>query len=143
MLEDVRFSSRLTIRTEPETLASIDRAAAGRGTKPSEYIRQALRTALALDGFDPGQPAPSPADAGALYDVVEGKQRFARIDGGNIAAMSYHDERPANGDWRPVQHEDSEPFDLVTKWRLTPITCIEADRVVVTYPVVDKSLEFA
>ncbi|WP_094183332.1 DNA-binding protein [Bradyrhizobium canariense] len=90
--------------------------------------------------------------AGALYDRVEGRQRFARIDGDQIKGMSYHAEQPRperEGDvWVPVVHEDSEPFDLATHWRLPPrhtLVCVDGvpDRVRCTYPVVVKSWEHA
>ena len=51
MREVVRYSNVLTLRCQPEVVALVDRAARARGSKPSEYVRQALRTALQLDGF--------------------------------------------------------------------------------------------
>jgi hypothetical protein len=83
--------------------------------------------------------------AGTLYDRVEGRQRFARIDGDQIKVISigYHDAKPEQEGrtWLPVVHVDSEPFDIALHWRLAPVYTIEADRVVCTYPVVVKSLE--
>jgi hypothetical protein len=140
MNEPVRFSDSITIRCQPEITALVDRAARAKGSKPSEWARQALLAGLRSDGFD---PAALPArDAGALYDSVEGHQRFAWVEAGEIKAMSYSDESPAD-DWIPVVHVDSEPFDIATHWRLAPVYSIEADRVVCTYPVVAKSLEYA
>jgi hypothetical protein len=81
--------------------------------------------------------------AGALYDRVDGRQRFARIEGDQIKGMGYHDGRPDEGVWVPVIHEDSEPFNIATHWRLAPHFRIEADRVVCVYPVVLKSWEQA
>ena len=53
MAEAVRYSDSVTIRCQPEVTELVERAALARGTRPSEYVRQALRTALQLDGFDP------------------------------------------------------------------------------------------
>jgi hypothetical protein len=138
MTDTVRFSDSITIRCQPEITALVDRAARAKGSKPSEWARQALSEALRAAGFDPS-PKPSPA-AGALYDSIEGKQRFAWVEAGEIKAMSYDAEKPAD-DWLPVVHVDSEPFDLTQHWRLAPVYTIEAERVVCTYPVVAKSLE--
>lgn len=138
--EPVRFSDSITIRCQPEITALVDRAARAKGSKPSEWARQALSEALRAAGFDPS-PKPSPS-AGALYDSANGSQRWAWVEAGQIRAMSYHAERPAD-DWLPVVHVDSEPFDLATQWRLNPVYSIEVDRVVCTYPVVTKSLEYA
>lgn len=137
----VRYSDVLNVRCQPELNALVDQAARRRGSKPSEYVRQALQAALRADGLD---PASLPArDAGALYDSVEGQQRYALIEGDTIKFMSYHAQKPTNGDWRPVYHEDSEPCDPLTKWRLKPVAHIEADRVRVVFPVVDRSMEWA
>jgi hypothetical protein len=120
--------------------------AVARGTKPSEWTRQAIRTALQLDGFDPATIAPR--DAGTLYDVLDGKQRWARIEGDQIKGMTYHDGKPDDRVWVPVLHEDSEPFDAACHWRLPPhyalvSECGTPDRVICAYPVVPKSLEHA
>jgi hypothetical protein len=72
MNEPVRFSDSITIRCQPEITALVDRAARAKGSKPSEWARQALSEALRAAGFDP-TPKPSPT-AGALYDSQEGKQ---------------------------------------------------------------------
>jgi hypothetical protein len=84
--------------------------------------------------------------AGTLCDRdTEGRQRFARIKDGEIVGLYYHAEKPEQEGyaWLPVVHVDSEPFDIATHWRLTPIDTLEADRVVRTFPVVLKSLEHA
>src|SRR3954468_10694196 len=107
MHEPVRFSDSITIRCQPEITALVDRAARAKGSKPSEWARQALSEALRSAGFDP-TPKPSPT-TGALYDSVNGSQRWAWVEAGEIKAMSYGD-RPAD-DWLPVVHVDSEPFD--------------------------------
>jgi uncharacterized protein (DUF1778 family) len=52
MTEAVRYSDSITVRCQPETTELVQRAARARGTKPSEYLRQALRTALQRDGIN-------------------------------------------------------------------------------------------
>jgi len=52
MGDTVRYSDCVTIRCSPAVLALVDRAAVARGCKPSEWHRQAVLTALRLDGFD-------------------------------------------------------------------------------------------
>ena len=56
MTDTIRFSNSLTIRCQPELSAMVDRAARRRGSKPSEYIRQALQAAVRADGIDPVSP---------------------------------------------------------------------------------------
>jgi hypothetical protein len=140
------FSQLIQARCQPGFASLVDRAAQARGMSHSEYVRQAARTALQLDGYDPA--AIAPRDAGALYDSVEGLQRYAlATPAGDVLAMSYLEAKPEpgpddrGGAWLPVSHEDSEPFDPVTQWRLAPIVRVDPDRVVVTYPVIAKSLE--
>lgn len=53
MTEPVRFSDSITIRCQPEITALVDRAARAKGSKPSEWSRQALLAGLRADGFDP------------------------------------------------------------------------------------------
>ena len=53
MTEAVRFSDSITIRVQPEITALVDRAARARGSKPSEWTRQALLAALRESGLDP------------------------------------------------------------------------------------------
>lgn len=53
MTEPVRFSDSITIRVQPEITALVDRAARARGSKPSEWTRQALLAALRASGLDP------------------------------------------------------------------------------------------
>jgi predicted HicB family RNase H-like nuclease len=50
MADPVRYSDTLTLRCSPSLNAAIDQAAKARGTRPSEWCRQALQTGLALDG---------------------------------------------------------------------------------------------
>lgn len=138
MTEPIRYSETLTLQVLPGFRSLIDKAAISAGAKSTEWARGTLAEALRAAGFDP-TPKASPA-AGALYDSVEGRQRFAWVEAGEIKAMSYSDEKPAD-DWLPVVHVDSEPFDIALHWRLAPVLTIEPDRVVCTYPVVAKSLE--
>jgi len=63
------------------------------------YFRSSPNNGHGEAGFDP-TPKPSPS-AGALYDSVEGRQRWACVEAGEIKAMGYG-ERPAD-DWLPVQ----------------------------------------
>jgi hypothetical protein len=135
------FSGLIQARCQPGFAALIERAAQARGMSHSEWVRQAARMALELDGFDPAS-LPS-RSASALYDSLNGSQRYALVDGDRIISISYHAELPSEGDWRPVQHEDSETFDDLKHWRLAPSYTIEADRVVCTYPVIAKAPEHA
>jgi hypothetical protein len=110
----------VTIRCQPEITALVDKAAHAKGTKPSEYVRQALLAGLRGDGFD---PATIPArDAGTLHDSLNGSQRYAWVDGDQIRAVSYHHAKPEQDGrtWLPVRHFDSEPFDPARHWRLNP-----------------------
>jgi hypothetical protein len=141
------YSDVLTVRIDPAINQMITAAAVARGTRPAEWTRQAIRTALQLDGFDPATIAPR--DAGSLYDVVDGKQRWARIEGDQVKGMAYRDAKPDDGQvYVPVLHVDSEPFDAARHWRLPPHYTLVSeygtpDRVICTYPVVVKSLEHA
>jgi len=53
MSEPIRFSDHIAIRVQPEVTKAVDRAARARGTKPSEWARQAIIAGLRADGFDP------------------------------------------------------------------------------------------
>lgn len=53
MGDPVRYSDVLKVRCAPEVTALVDQAARSRGTKPAEYVRQAILTGLRLDGFNP------------------------------------------------------------------------------------------
>lgn len=59
MAETVRYSEALTIRCQPEIAQLVQQAALRKGSKPAEYLRQALLTALRLDGMDPAAVARS------------------------------------------------------------------------------------
>ena len=76
MTEPVRFSDNITIRVQPEITALVDRAARAKGSKPSEWTRQAILEALRAAGLD---PATTPAgDARALYGPLNGSERGGR-----------------------------------------------------------------
>ena len=62
MTEPVRFSDNITIRVQPEITALVDRAARAKGSKPSEWTRQALLEALRASGFDPASSPAGEAD---------------------------------------------------------------------------------
>lgn len=143
MTEHVRFTDSVTVRMQEGATAFVQAKAREIGTKPAEITRQALLAGLKSIGFDPA--AIPTRDAGTLYDSVEGRQRYAKVEGDQIKVVSYHDEHPGEG-WLPVVHVDSEPFDPAIHWRLAPIYTVvdvyaRPDRVVCTYPVVAKSLE--
>ncbi|MEH2627070.1 hypothetical protein V1292_005125 [Bradyrhizobium sp. AZCC 1719] len=147
MADPVRYSETIMIRCQPEITALVDRAARARGSKPSEYVRQALLAGLRADGFDP-TPKPSPT-AGALYDSLEGRERWAWIDGDEIKSVSYFATNPNEMDdqkalgrtWLPVKHFDSKSFIEALHWREKPVITIAGDHVRCEYPVVLKSLE--
>lgn len=134
-----RFTSGVTFREEPHVLAAIEQDAQARGLNASTWLREAARESLRARGIDPAQIGAR--DAGALYDSLEGKKRYACIEAGAIKSMGYYETAPDG--WLPVVHEDSEPFDIVRHWRLAPVPRIEPDRVVMVYPVIVKSLEMA
>jgi hypothetical protein len=135
------FSELIQARCQPGFAALVERAAEARGLSHSEYVRQAARTALALDGFDPATIAPR--DAGSLWNLIEGQRHWALVIDGAVKAMHRAADAPADeqgGTWLPIEYEDSEPFDDAAHWRMAPVTSIEAGRVVRTYPVIPKSL---
>jgi hypothetical protein len=135
-------SGAIRVRMAPHLLDAISDAAGQRGMTASAWLREAATTLASLEGT---LTTTASRGAGELYDRVEGRQRFARIEGDQIKGIGYHAEKPeAPGKvYVPVVHEDSEPFDISWHWRLKPHFRIEADRVICTYPVVLKSLEHA
>lgn len=138
----VRYSSTVTVRCQPELTAAVARAARAKGTRPAEYVRQALLTGLRLDGFEPATIAPR--DAGSLYNVTADGRHWALVIGDTVKTMHRAHDKPADeqgGVWLPIEYRDSEPFDPDRHWRLPYETTLEADRVVRTYPVVLKTLE--
>ncbi|MGY4413216.1 hypothetical protein ACVWW4_004952 [Bradyrhizobium sp. LB7.1] len=137
----VKFEQLVQFRVPTNMSAAIDHAAKQKCQSKSDYVRQSVVRQLEADRI----AIPDAAAAGALYDrLADGRQRYALIVGDDIAGISYHDSKPDDGrNWMPVLHVDSEPFDMARHWRLAPVYAIEDGRVVCTYPVVAKSLEFA
>lgn len=138
MDDPTRFEQLVQFRVPANMSAAIEQAAKQKCQSKSDYARQAIISKLEADGI-----ALAARDAGSLYDrLSDGSRRWALIVGDDIAGMSYHAEQPQDGRrWFPVSHVDSEPFDLVKHWRMTPVSRIDGDRVVVEYPVIAKSLE--
>jgi hypothetical protein len=134
------------VRMSPELLDAIGEAAKQRGMTSSAWLRSAATTFARLEGT---LPTPISRTAGELYDRdTEGRQRWARIEGDQIKSIGYHVEKPDDGVYVPVVHEDSEPFDTTWHWRLKPEYAFidvdgTPDRVICTYPVVAKSWEHA
>src|SRR5258708_7530425 len=123
---DVTKSQKLVQFRVPDALSgAIETAASKRFQSKSEYVRQALLAGLRADGFEP--PAIHDRSAGALYDLVDGKRRYARIEAGTIDDVVYFaadprtDPEQKGRTWLPVVHVDSEPFDLAQHFRLKPV----------------------
>lgn len=128
-----RFTESLRIRCPASLPVAIDAAAARNLMTASEYIRRSVIDRLRSDGFN-----------------IE-PQQYALVENGSLALVG----RPNNlriaivtkldeGDtrtWLPVETEDSEPFDPIRHWRLAPTYRVDGERVVRTYPVIEKSLE--
>jgi hypothetical protein len=51
-MKAVKYDSALCLRASPLVIALIKEAAHRRGTKPSEWIRNACHLALNVEGFD-------------------------------------------------------------------------------------------
>ena len=143
-----RHSDTLSVRIDPFISYLISEVADEQGINSSAWVRKAVRAALVADGVKLNEM--KPRDAGTLYDVMDGKQRWARIEGDQIKGMTYHDGKPDDRIWVPVLHVDSEPFDVARHWRLPPHYAlvfsdygVKPDRVICTYPVVVKSWEHA
>lgn len=130
----IRFDSSLLLRCSTQMAGFVGRAAARKGQKPAEYLRQAVRSALLADGLNP-----------------EEDQQYALVKDGEFVQHNGHGPittfRPASdarGEWLPIEDQDSASFDLAKHWRLKPLPLrIEGARVVRTFPIVDKSLEHA
>ncbi len=87
-------------------------------------------------------------DAGTLYDLVDGKRRYAGVRDGEVIDQGYFDTKPtkqavAGDTWLPIEHFDSAPVDSAKHWRLKPVVTVEQNRAVVTFPVCDKGWEHA
>lgn len=142
----VRHSDVLSLRLSPDVTALIAQAAAARGQRPAEWHRQAIRTQLALEGFDL-TVAVRPAAGDPEWALVQ-------VGDPDLIVTIRHsgdkpDAGPAGSVWVPVENCDSEPgFDLATHWRLKPsleIVSVYAtpDRVRRVYPIVLKNWEHA
>lgn len=150
MDEATKFQTLVQFRV-PEVLSGMIESAADKHLQSkSEYIRQSVLTALRADGFDPA--AIPPRDAGSLYNVINGQRCYALVFGDRILAVTARlDNRPeitdinhhpagyvpSEGDrWLQIEFEDSEPWIPGVNYRFVPpVTRIEAERVVRTYPV--------
>ena len=132
-------SGAMRVRMAPHLLEAISDAAGQRGMTASAWLREAAMLLARSEGA-----LPASRSAGELYDRdAGGRQRWARIEHGEIKSITHSDAKPDSRAWVPVVHEDSEPFDIATQWRLKPHFVIEADRVLATFPVVAKSWEHA
>jgi hypothetical protein len=121
------FPELLRARCSKALHGFVEGAARRRMISPSEYIRQSLTKTLMADGMDPAKPFP--VDAGSLYK--EGKL---------ITWSEYVAEKPeGSDDWRPLDFEDSEPFDPAKHYRKAPLIRIDPERVVRVYPIILKS----
>jgi hypothetical protein len=141
MPEAVRYSDTVTIRCQPELTAAVNRAALRKGSKPAEYLRQAVLAALQRDGFQFLPPVHEPQFA----LVRDGQLVLSRVPGGEGSPITSFVPQPTEeGEWLPIENEDSAPFDLAKHWRLKPLALrVDGRRVVREFPVVVKSMEFA
>jgi hypothetical protein len=69
MTDTIRFERHMSLRLPSHLADEIDRRARLRSQKPTEVARQMLLSTLAIES----------RDAGSLYDVVDGKRRWASI----------------------------------------------------------------
>jgi hypothetical protein len=69
------YSTAIRVRCQPELVELVGLGANKRGSKPSEYVRQAILAVLRLDGLELGQigaseaqtnPEPSQSQPGAI-----------------------------------------------------------------------------
>jgi hypothetical protein len=150
------YSDVLTVRIDPQINRMITAAAVARGTRPAEWTRQAIRTALQLDGFDLPVAVRAPAGDPEWALVSRGNpDRIVTIQHGgdkpDIANMDYWPRNyvaGADDEWVPLENADTEPFDAARHYRLKPFYEIVAvydkpDRVRRVYPIVLKSWEHA
>ena len=128
------------------------RAASGR----AEWLRSAIRTALAFDGFDLPVTVQPPAGDPEWALVARGEpDRIVQIwcgakpDIADRELLAGATTLPGEGDaWVPLENADTEPFDAARHYRLKPFYEIVAvydkpDRVRRVYPIVEKSWEHA
>jgi hypothetical protein len=121
------YSDLLHLRIDPQLNRLIAAAAVARGTKPSEWCRHAIRTALQLDGFDPQQDCQY-----AL--VANGELVRATFGDGSSVITSFTPVAVEQGEWLPIVDEgaaaspDVRPHYTLVSEYATPV------RVVRTYP---------
>jgi hypothetical protein len=121
------FSDVLTVRCQPWLTDAVNGAAARKGQKAAEYVRQALLFALRADGVK-----------------LELDQQYGLVrDGAFLGPTTFQPVADDRGEWLPIENEDSEPFDATRHWRGTPTYRVDGARLVRLYPVVSKSLEQA
>jgi hypothetical protein len=83
MTEPVAYSDRMDVRVEPRLREAIQALALKHRVKPAEYIRNALWTAVALEGTD---------ETPAIR--ADGKRRYAHLIGGALVDIVYRDPTP-------------------------------------------------
>lgn len=106
-------------------------AAARRGLRLSDWLREAADYALRSEGFS----APS-AETATQYALVTAA--------GEIVAHGFRPGPDDRGEWLPIENRDSATFDPAQHWRLKPLPLrLEGEVVVREYPVVAKSQEHA
>jgi hypothetical protein len=76
-------SDAMRVRLSPQLLDAIQKAATARGMTASAWMRQAAMTCAMLEGVL------APPDV-----RTDGQRRYARIEGGAIVDVIYHDGNP-------------------------------------------------
>ena len=124
----VRYSEVISLRVSPALNEMIDQAAAKHGTKSAAWLRRAIRTSLAFDGFDM-TPVVRPSTGTPRWALVARgeRDRILLIQHGDkcpdISDVGHHPAGyvPSEGDvWVPVEDADTEAFDPDRHWRLVP-----------------------
>lgn len=134
-----RHTGLIQARCQPGFAALVERAATARGMSPSEWVRQASRTALQLEGFDPAairQSEHALVSGARVLTVWQGEPPEPMADhfpAGHVAAGDEH--------WLPI--EDEAPgYDPQQHWKKVPPSLrIESARVVRVFEIIPKSLE--
>jgi hypothetical protein len=125
-----RWQATLKARCSNQMAAAVNDAARRRGSKPSEWIRQAVLAALRADGVDPVQEQ--------QYALCSHGELVLGLHGPITSFRPQHDDR---GTWLPISNVDSGPFDAAKHYRLKPLPLhIDRDRVVREYPIITKDL---
>lgn len=120
-------------RMAPHLMDAISDAARQRGMIASAWLREAATT---LARFEGTLPTIASRSACELYDRdTEGRQRWARIEDGEIKSITHSDAKPDDRTWVPVAHvqarhdipsEESGPLAVsgasalatkVTRWK--------------------------